>query len=188
MKPDANMIRQLFPEIEIIENKELAEKIIAVWIKAYSQAKAGARLADIPFFNKIPKISLVQHIRKVILVAKALINVIETDPDAPPVDKDVLFAACFLHDVDKVLLQEPTSDGLGWQPSKVSRWYPHGYLGAMLCSEAGLPEVVVHLVATHSNDAPIPPEPYEGILLHYADYFAADTAFWRAGLPPLFRH
>ena len=51
----------------------------------------------------------------------------------------------------------------------------------MLCREHGVPEEIVHLVATHTTQSYLVPEPFEGVVLHYADLFAADAALFVAG-------
>ena len=53
-------------------------------------------------------------------------------------------------------------------------------ISAMLCREHGLPEQVVHLVLTHTATSLLAPEPLEGVVLHYADFFAADAALHEA--------
>lgn len=59
----------------------------------------------------------------------------------------------------------------------------HATLGGMLCCEHGLPKPVVHAVLTHAAASPLAPEPFEGLLLRYADFFAADTAFFDTDHP-----
>jgi len=185
---DDKIIRQLFPEISEIRDKILADRVVATWVRAWGRAEIRNPLIEFPFFHQAPSESLIGHVRKVTRFALALARSLSEDKNAPSCDQDILLAACLLHDVDKLLLYKPSEDGTGWEPSPISHKFAHGLLGAMLCNEEGLPEIVVHLVATHSLDSPLAPEPYEGVILHYADYFAADTTLWQTGLPLLLKH
>ena len=54
-----------------------------------------------------------------------------------------------------------------------------------MCRDQGVPEDIVHLVATHTTQSCLAPEPFEGVVLHYADLFAADAALFAAGAPLL---
>jgi putative nucleotidyltransferase with HDIG domain len=185
---NAETIRRLFPELEEIKNKKLTEKVIRTWVRVCREAGIGSKLETFPFYHEVPQESLVGHVKKVVKVIKAVVSSLEDLPDIPKLDKDVLLATGLLHDVDKLLLYRPKKGRKGWEPSPTAKKFPHGGLGAMYCREEGLPEVVVHLVATHALDSPLPPEPYEGVILHYADYLVADTALWQAGKPLLLRH
>jgi putative nucleotidyltransferase with HDIG domain len=179
--PDAAALRALLPELE--ELGALRAGAEAAWLAAWEQSGLGERLADVPFAAAAPDEPLIAHIRAVTACARALAA---ARPD-PPADAELLLAACLLHDVDKPLMLEPDGAG-GWRKTAAARRIGHGFLGAMLCREHGLPEPVVHLVITHAAHAPLPPEPFEGVVLHYADYFAADAALFAAGAPLLSRH
>jgi putative nucleotidyltransferase with HDIG domain len=169
----------LLPEIAGIEDAVLRDATIATWTTSWAQSGLGARIHEVPFAIAAPAEPLIAHIRTVAAAAEALADVVARRGQ-PPIDRDLLRTAVMLHDVDKPLMVEPADDG-GWRKSAASRRIGHGTLGAMLCREHGLPEPVVHLVATHHAASPLPPEPLEGVLLHYADFFAADAALFEAG-------
>jgi putative nucleotidyltransferase with HDIG domain len=173
----------VLPEIADIEDAGLRDGAVATWTTVWEQSGLGPRLLEVPFSIAAPGEPLVGHIRVVAAAAEALAEVVERRGH-PPVDRDLLRTACMLHDVDKPLMVEPL-DGGGWRKSAAARRIGHATLGAMLCREHGLPEPVVHLVLTHAVASPLAPEPFEGVLLHYADFFAADTAFFDAGHPRL---
>jgi putative nucleotidyltransferase with HDIG domain len=176
-------IVDVLPEVTDIEDAVLRDGVVATWTTVWDQSALGARLLDVPFSIDAPEEPLIAHIRAVCAAAEALAE-IAVRRGHPPVDRDLLRTACILHDVDKALMVEP-ADGGGWRKSAAARRIGHGTLGAMLCREHGLPEPVVHLVVTHAVASPLAPEPFEGVLLHYADFFAADTAFFAAGHPLL---
>ena len=171
-------VSEWFPELALVSDAELRGQIIATWEAALALATVPDPSA-VPFALAAPGESLHTHIRLVTKNALALAEVI-VERGHPPLDRDLLLAACLLHDVDKLLMVEP--DGAeGFRGSSNSRRLGHGVLGAMLCREQGLPEEVVHLVVTHTARSPLPPEPFEGVVLHYADFLAADSAFYEVG-------
>jgi putative nucleotidyltransferase with HDIG domain len=174
---DADMLAVL-PEIEGIEDAGLRSGVVATWTTVWETSGLGPRLVEVPFAIAAPGEPLIAHIRAVAAAAEALADLVERRGQ-PPVDRDLLRAACMLHDVDKPLMLQPA--GGGWRATAAARRIGHGTLGAMLCREHGLPEPVVHLVQTHTAASKIAPEPFEGVLLHYADFFAADTALFDAG-------
>jgi putative nucleotidyltransferase with HDIG domain len=185
---DAETIRRFFPELKEIKDKNLSEKVVATWVRVCREAGIMNKLEEFPFYHVVPEESLIEHVKKVIKLVWAIVSALKEMQHVPKFDKDILLATCLLHDVDKLLMYRPMKDGKGWEPSPTSKKFPHGELGAMFCHEEGLPEVVVHLVATHALDSSLPPEPYEGVILHYADYLAADTALWQSGKPLLLKH
>jgi putative nucleotidyltransferase with HDIG domain len=169
----------LLPEIDGIADPALRAATIATWTTSWEQSGLGDRIRDVPFALGAPREPLLDHIRLVAAAAEALAEVV-VRRGRPALDRDLLRTAVMLHDVDKPLMVELDDTG-GWRKSAAARRIGHGTLGAMLCREHGLPEAVVHLVATHHAASPLPPEPYEGVLLHYADFHAADTALFEAG-------
>jgi len=176
--PDRDVLG-LLPEITGIADPALRDATVATWATAWEQCGLGERIREVPFAIAAPDEPLIAHIRLVAAAAEALAAVVAARA-RPALDMDLLRTAVMLHDVDKPLMVEPDDAG-GWRRSAAARRIGHGTLGAMLCREHGLPEPVVHLVATHHANSPLPPEPYEGVLLHYADFHAADTALFEAG-------
>jgi putative nucleotidyltransferase with HDIG domain len=172
-------LRALLPGLAAVEDDGLRARILDTWESAVKRSPAGDRIAELPFTVKAPDESLFRHIGRVVEVARVLYRA-SVEQSLPAVDSDVLMGACLLHDVDKVCLVQPSAAG-GWEPSREARRYPHGVLGAMLCREHAIPDDIVHIVATHSTTSTLPPEPFEGVVLHYADLFAADAALFAAG-------
>lgn len=167
----------LCAEIDEISDPVLRTRVVATWEAALAESAFPDDLAGLPFHLEAPQETLLAHVRRVVQVALLLAGVVEGS--GRQVDRDVLVAACLLHDVDKVLMVEPDGSG-GLRPSPQARRFGHGVLGAMLCREHGLPEQVVHLVLTHTATSLLAPEPLEGVVLHYADFFAADAALHEA--------
>jgi hypothetical protein len=185
---DSEVIQRVFPELNQFKDKNLADFVARTWPRACPEAGAQDGLNEFPFSPRTPNEPLINHERKVAQYGQTLAKCLAADERNPQPDPDILLAACLLRDVDKLFMYEQIPDRSGWQLSPMVRRFPHGMLRAMLCREEGLPEVIVHLVATHAGDSTLPPEPYEGIVFHYADFFAADTVLWQAGVSLLLAH
>ena len=168
-----------FPGLTTLDDGLLRQQIVDTWATAWELSGLGDRIHDIPFTIAAPDESLLRHVNRVVEVAVAL-EAAAAENGFPQIEHDTLIGACLLHDVDKVCLLQPSVEG-GWEPSPTSRRYQHGVLGAMLCREHGVPDDIVHIVATHTTSSTLPPEPFEGVVLHYADLFAADAALFAAG-------
>lgn len=165
--------------LERIDDADLRAKVAETWEAAVEASPSRDDVGRVPFDLHAPAEPLLDHVSRVVDAAVALAPTAEAALGAP-LDHDVLVAACLLHDVDKVLVFEPDGGG-GYRLSPAGHRIGHGVLGAMLCREHGLPESVVHLVLTHTVTSALPPEPPEGIVLHYADLLAADAALHAAG-------
>jgi putative nucleotidyltransferase with HDIG domain len=172
-------VERLRREFDRIADTELRTKVAATWDAAIASSTCTEPLDQLPFDLRAPDEPLVDHICQVVEAALALAPIAEAAL-GKRLDRDILLAACLLHDVDKVIVFEP--DERGWfRRSATGRRMGHGVAGAILCREHGLPDDVVHLVLTHTVTSAIPPEPPEGVVLHYADLFAADVALHGAG-------
>ena len=172
-------VERLRREFDRIADPDLRAKVVATWDAAVASSPCRDRLDRVPFDLRAPGEPLLDHVCRVVEAAVALAPIAEAALGTP-LDRDLLVAACLLHDVDKVLVVEPADDRT-FRLSAVGRRLGHGVSGAMLCREHGLPEDVVHLVLTHTVTSTLPAEPPEGIVLHYADLLAADAALRAAG-------
>jgi putative nucleotidyltransferase with HDIG domain len=171
------------PGLSSLQSSELRRQVTDTWTGAWELSGLGDRIHDVPFTSTAPDEPLIVHVNRVVEVAGAL-EAYAAGAGFPAIDHDVLIGSCLLHDVDKVCLLQPAEGG-GWEPTRWSRRYQHGHLGAMLCRDHGVPEEIVHLVATHTTQSCVVPEPFEGVVLHYADLFVADAALYAAGAPLL---
>jgi len=129
-------------------------------------------LSDMPF-APVADYPLERHVNEVTRAGLDLARRAATDWGTP-IDNDVLMPILILHDVDKPLMYVRESGTVGY--SQLSRELPHGVVGAMLLKELGFSHPVVSAVATHAGYSPFHAETFEGYVLHYADYFAADHA------------
>ena len=88
-------------ELQLIENKDLKEKVVNVWKEASDRGKWKS-LNDVPFtllFENSGK--LIDHTKRITKLAKSVLDVREEK-----LNQDYLIAGALLHDVGKLLEYE----------------------------------------------------------------------------------
>ena len=170
----ANLRRTLVAEwlygLDLV-SPDLRDMIVTAWVSSWSSSPYE-NLSDMPF-APVADYPLERHVNEVTRAGLDLARRAATDWGTP-IDNDVLMPILILHDVDKPLMYVRESGTVGY--SQLSRELPHGVVGAMLLKELGFSHPVVSAVATHAGYSPFHAETFEGYVLHYADYFAADHA------------
>jgi len=162
----------LFPEINQIKDEDLKKKVISVWEEAIKQG--GWKVGDldkVPFTLLIPdcKINLIEHTRAVTHTALEAAKVIlKFYGKKVKIGFDLLLAGGILHDVGK-LLEYALVEGKITQ-SKRGKLLRHPFSGASLAYKHGLPEEVVHMIATHAREGDGGFRSVEAMIIHYADY------------------
>jgi putative nucleotidyltransferase with HDIG domain len=169
MKPRIN---QLFPELEQIEDEELRAKVASTWLEAIEKGEWGiTELEKVPFTLLIPEcsVNLVDHTRAVtqtaLRVAGALLDFYKGKVE---IDLDLLIAGGILHDVGKIL--EYGKEKGKAVKSKTGKLLRHPFSGAALAYKHGLPEEVVHMIATHAKEGDGGYRSTEAMIIHYADF------------------
>jgi putative nucleotidyltransferase with HDIG domain len=165
-------IEKLFPEINQIKDENLKDQVASTWEEAIQ--KGGWQIEDlknIPFTLLIPdcKVSLIDHTRAVTQTAIKSANVLlDSYGDKVKIDLDILIAGAILHDVGKIL--EYTRQGDKMVKSKTGKLLRHPFSGAGLAYKRGLPEEVVHMIATHAKEGDGGFRTTEAMIVHYADF------------------
>jgi putative nucleotidyltransferase with HDIG domain len=165
-------IRELIPEINQINDESLKKKVIYVWEEAIKQG--GWKMEDlekIPFTLLIPncKTNLVEHTRAVTHTALEMAKVIlKFYKEQVKIDFDLLLAGGILHDVGKLL--EYAKDQEKIVKSKTGKLLRHPFSGSALAYKHGLPEEVVHMIATHAKEGNEGYRSTEAMIIHYADF------------------
>ena len=163
---------EMLPEINEIENGELREKVISIFVEAIKRGNWEVEdLKRIPFTLLIENcpISFLDHTRGVVQV---VIGAYETFKklygDKMKLNRDFLISGAILHDVGK-LLEYEEKDGK-FIKCKFGKFVRHPISGAALCYEFKLPEEIIHMVALHSKEVdPFKRSP-EGAIIHHADF------------------
>ena len=151
MKKD---LLKFIPEFNLIKDSDLKEKVLKVWEIALAAGGWEVRdLQRIPFTLLIDPCpcSMIEHIRGVVNVsvnaAEALRSIYE---DKVKINEDYLVAGALLHDIGK-LVRHPIS-------------------GVGLCYSQGIPEEVMHIIASHSWEGDRSKRTPEAIIVHHADF------------------
>jgi len=172
-------IESKFPQLQLVTRRDWAEAACDIWVKVWEQSP-WENLDEVPANPLTPSVSLMQHMQFVIdtcvQVAKARQSL-----RGEPLNMDVLIVAAVLHDVSKLLEYERR--GGKEVLSRLGELYLHGFYGAHMALEAGLPEEIVHLISTHPPSIPFQFKMAEGLIIHYCDLIDADLNRFRIGAP-----
>jgi len=150
-------------ELKLIKNQKLKEKVVKVWSLAADRGKWN-KLEDIPFTLVFENSGLlVDHTKR---ITKLVWNVAKIRQEK--LNKNYLVAGALLHDVGK-LIEYEFKDGKVIK-SKLSEKMRHPEIGAKLAKECGLPDNVVHIIATHSHEGDSMNRTPEAIIIHHCDF------------------
>jgi hypothetical protein len=137
---------------------------------------------DVPTSLEIPYPTL-PHNQCVLDMALAVADAFERHHGVK-VNRDHLIAAAVLQDASKVIESAPGPDGRAIA-TDLARQYPHAFWAAHLALRHGVPDPVVHVLLTHSPQAPTFPTTIEGKILYYVDQLDVIGIFkdrWRKDL------
>lgn len=169
-------LRMILPEIELIRNEGLREKVVATWEEALRRGGwAPQDIERMPFtLAKKVDINFAQHVRSVTKICLAVAETFdEIYKGKLSLDHDTLLAGALLHDVGKLLEMEEVEGR--FRKSKEGKLVRHPFSGVALADAKGVPAEVLHIIGTHSKEG----DPYkrtpEAVILHYADFMNFDT-------------
>lgn len=161
-----------FPEIEKIKDHDLRQKVVATWEEAIKLGGWSQEdLEKIPFTLLVPDcpVNLIGHTRAVTNTALMMaVTMKDFYGEEVKIDFDILVAGGLLHDVGKLL--EYSKSGGKVSKSKSGRLLRHPFSGANLAYKNGLPEEVVHIIATHAHEGDGGFRSVEAILINHADF------------------
>ncbi len=168
----------LIPEFGEINDLGLRAKTLAVWAEALATGEwRVSDLAEMPFtlLAEGVQISFAEHVSTVAKLCLAMDGVLRTAYGARfTSDRDTLLAGALLADVGK-LLEFKRQDG-GYQWSSMYQYLRHPFTGVALAYKHGLPEAVMHIIATHSWEGDKFKRRPESIIFHHADFTDFDLA------------
>ena len=171
-------IEALLPELSEIRDPGLRGKVIAVWEESIS--KGGWRpeeLEEIPFTLLAGKIDMrfIEHVRSCVQMCLAVEKVLNgVWGDRVPINHDYLVAGALLADVGKPL-EYARKDGRIVK-GHAGEMLRHPFSGVGLCYKHGIPDEVMHIVATHSKEGDHVQRTIESIIFHHADFIDFDIA------------
>jgi putative nucleotidyltransferase with HDIG domain len=165
-------LEKLLPEVRLIEDAELAEKVLRVWQRAIEESDLTIDdLEEMPFTLLFAGhgVNFIEHVRAVTKTAVETGRVFrEIYGDRAPLDMDHLIAGALLHDVGKIL--EVEKAGNTWRKSRPGLYVRHPFSGVALAHAEGVPYEVVHLIAVHSKEGDGARVSTEAFILNHADF------------------
>jgi putative nucleotidyltransferase with HDIG domain len=173
------IVRELLPEVEQIQNSSLREAVVSIWAVAWESSEWKV-LDQCPKGPDLPPTrTLVTHSRTVAQISLNMCDVLGRQ-NALSINKDDVIAIALLHDVCK--LHEFTRTPAGCEKSEIGKKYQHGFLSAYWAQEAGLSTDLVHAVIAHTPLSGVIPQTQEALIVHYADFADTDSLLLDAGL------
>jgi len=160
----------LLPSLSELKG-ELKDKVIACWKLAQKEGGwSDGDLADIPFTLLLPDcpMNLFEHTEAVTQIAIAVYELLVRYPQFKSINYEHLLAGALLHDVGKLLEYKKTSEGV--VKSRAGKLLRHPFSGAGLAMKVGLPDEVVHIIATHAKEGEGGYRSPESVIVHYADF------------------
>lgn len=164
-------IRDLLPELELIENTAWREAVIDIWVETWTESSWSDPYDCPKSYKSVPDRSNIDHTRSVTQQALAVLEVAER-MYGTQVDRDVLIVSALLHDVSKLIEYEPGPEGS--RASQTGRLVQHGVHAAAKAVAHGLPDEVVHVIVCHTHQSATVPATNEAIIIHYADFLDSD--------------
>ena len=165
-------IPELLPEVNLIKDETLRQKVINVWEDALQTAAwTMADLNEMPYTLLVEDVDITfpQHVRVVCKLCLAMLDVLITEyGERYPIDADTLIAGALLADVGKLLEFSKKDEKYEW--SSTYQYLRHPFTGVGLCYKHQIPEAVMHVVATHSWEGDKFKRRPESIIFHHADF------------------
>ncbi len=174
-----NDIQEYFPELQQIADTALREKVIDVWVDSLETGGwTIEELKQIPFTLLAGDIDIrfLEHVRTCARMSIAIYDVLkDAYGDRVNLNRDHLIAGSLLADVGKPIEFVKGPDG---KPAKGTRgdMLRHPFSGVGMCWKHGLPDEVMHMVATHSKEGDHVQRSLESIVFHHADFVDFDIA------------
>lgn len=164
---------KILPEINEIGDTELRKKIITVWEEAAAyRGWTEELLLAIPFTLLAQNVTIpfIDHVRAVCRMCMAVDDVQEElhGERRIKVNRDHLIAGALLADVGK-LLEYEIIEGKSVK-SSFGRYLRHPFSGVGLAFKHGIPEEVMHIIATHSKEGDGEKRSPESIIFHHVDF------------------
>lgn len=168
----------LIPEFTAIADPRLRQQVLAVWAEALETGGwTVADLREMPFtlLAEGVQVSFAEHVSTVARLCLAMDTVLrEAYGERFTSDRDTLLAGALLADVGK-LLEFKREDGR-YQWASMYQYLRHPFTGVALAYKHGLPEGVLHIIATHSWEGDKFKRRPESIIFHHADFTDFDLA------------
>ena len=165
-------VLKIWPEINLIKDKELREKTIDCWIYAIENSVLSAEdLEVIPFSLLIKdcKISFMNHKRTCVQLSVDIAKRMkENFGDEIKINMDLLITGAILIDVGKLMEYDKVDGKL--TTSKAGKFLRHPFSGVAIADRFGIPTEVQHIIAYHAKEGDDANRCTEAIIVHHADF------------------
>ena len=165
-------VQRIWPEIELIQNDELREKVTDAWVYALEKSVLSPEDLDkIPFSLLIKdcQVTFMNHKRTCVQLAVDMAKRMQANfGDEIAIDMDILIAGAILIDVGKLLEYEIVDGKLS--TSAAGKLVRHPFSGVGIAQRFDLPPEVLHIIATHSKEGDLGKRTVESIIVHHADF------------------
>jgi putative nucleotidyltransferase with HDIG domain len=150
-------VRKSLPELEMIKDKDLKEKVVDAWALALSETEYE-RIEDMPS-EGVPgspahvRHTQADHLRGTAMIALGMAKYAEQVLGPLEIDESVVVACGLIHDIGKPYEFSPRNQRR-WKENTVRYGWPafrHSGYGLHICLKAGLPEEVAHVAGYHSG-------------------------------------
>ena len=164
---------QMIPEFDAIRDEALREKVIAVWQDGMEQGGWTVEaVQQIPFtlLAENVNVTFIEHVRTVAKMCLEMERVlVEAYGDRVNIDHDALVAGALLADVGKLIEFRQEPDGK-LVFADMYKYLRHPFTGVAMAYKHGIPEAVLHVIATHSWEGDKFKRRPESIIFHHADF------------------
>lgn len=168
-----NELMAVLPELNLIHDAALREKVIAVWSEAVESGGFSVEeMKQVPFaiLGDQASLTLVERVRAVCRTALAIADSLTASYGKRlPINRDVLIAGALLADVGKFLEYERRKDG-SLRKAPRSELLRHPFTGVGISFRHGLPIEVMHVIAVHSKEGDFVRRSTEALIYHHADF------------------
>ena len=169
-----DQVYKLWPELNWIQDEDLRNKTAKTWEMALERS-----VLTPDDLNRIPftllcgpdlKVTFMDHKRSVVHIARdAGQKINDMYHGELTVNMDVLIAGAILADVGKLLEYVLDDKGNAVQGT-YGKYLRHPFSGVSLAEEAGVPEEVCHIIATHAGEGNMVKRTTEAYVVHHADF------------------
>ena len=166
-------LQELMPEFDEIRDPDLRARALAVWEEGMVLGGWTVEaLAEIPFtlLAEDVNVTFIEHVRTVCRMCIAMEDVlVEAYGERAQIDHDALVAGALLADVGKLIEYRREPDGKTVF-ADMYQYLRHPFTGVALAYKHGIPESVLHVIATHSWEGDKFKRRPESIIFHHADF------------------
>jgi putative nucleotidyltransferase with HDIG domain len=176
----------LMPDLELIANSDLREKVVDAW--TLSCLLGGyKRLEDVPTecFEQMPNTSNIQHQKETTRIAVGIVRILKEF--GVRLNEDYVAAGALCHDVGKPIEFRNNQRGIFSNATGAGTFYGqnrnmpsidkeasyqiarHPLWGLYVAVQVGMPDHVVHIIASHSHEGEYILRSREALIVKMAD-------------------